>query len=146
MPFVSEILARKGAQVVSIGKQATVHEAAVLMNQHKIGALVVIDGERVEGIFTERDVLQRVVAPRKDPSSTKVIDVMTREIAVCQPDTSIEEARGVMKTRRIRHLPVIGPNASLVGLISLGDLNAFDFDHQEQTIHFLHQYLYEQTR
>jgi CBS domain-containing protein len=142
MATVRDILAKKGPQVWSIGGEATVLDAARFMTEHKIGALLVLDGEHIVGMFSERDILQRVVAEGRGPAQTLVSDVMTDEVACCTPDTSLEEARGAMKNRRIRHLPVVDGDERLLGLISIGDLNAFQVAHQEQTIFLLNEYLY----
>ena len=142
MATVKDILTRKGSQVFSIGKDATVLEGARLMNEYKIGCLVVIDHERVSGIFTERDVLSRVVAGHRNPVTTRVHEVMTCEMVCCQPDTDLEEARSVFKNRRIRHLPVVDEGQGLLGLVSIGDLNAYDADAKECTIHLLQEYSY----
>lgn len=143
MATVRDILAEKGSQIVSIGKDADVLQAAVLMNDHKIGALVVTDAGNVVGMFTERDVMRRVVVERRDPARTFVREVMTTDVVCCTPDTDLDEARGVFRNRRIRHLPVVTPEGRLLGLISIGDLNAYHADTQERTIHFLHAYLYD---
>ena len=142
MATVRDILALKGSHVLSIGPDATVLDAAVLMNEHKIGSLLVMSGGYLIGIITERDILQRVVVPCLDPSKTPVQDVMTSELVCCQPHTTIEEARGVLKNRRIRHLPVVDAGRRLCGLISIGDLNAHQMTSQEHTIHLMHEYLY----
>lgn len=143
MPMVRDILARKGSHVWSLGADVTILQAAQFMTEHRIGAVVVIrDGERIAGMFSERDVLQRVVAEGRDPASVTVGDVMTVEVACCTPDTTLEEARGAMKNRRIRHLPVVDGDDRLLGLISIGDLNAFQVADQEQTIFLLNEYLY----
>jgi CBS domain-containing protein len=142
MPTVADILARKGAHVLTIGKEATVLQAALVMNEHKIGALVVVDESRVIGMFTERDVLRRVVGEQRDPTKTLVAEVMTSEVICCTPQTTIEEARWAMKDRRIRHLPLVDSDHRLIGLVSIGDLNAFDASSQEQTIYLLQEYLY----
>ena len=142
MATIQDILARKGTQVTSIEAEASVLEAAILMNEHKIGCLVVMDGQTVSGIFTERDVLRRVVAERRDPAAVRVRDVMTQEVICCQPETDLNEARSVFRNRRIRHLPVVDREEKLVGLVSIGDLNAFDAVVQESTIHLLHEYIY----
>src|SRR5947199_6279179 len=97
MATVRDILAVKGSHVLSIDPEATVLDAAVLMNEHKIGSLVVMSGGQVIGIITERDILQRLVVPRLDPAQTPVQEVMTTEVVCCQLDTSLEEARGVLK-------------------------------------------------
>ena len=124
---------------------ATVLQAARMMSEHHIGALVVVEQESVIGVVTERDVMQRVVAMGLDPLDTLVGEIMTREVVCCEPSMPIAEARNIMKQRRIRHLPAIGPDHELVGIISIGDLNAHELDDQEVTIHFLHEYLYGTT-
>lgn len=142
MGTVREILANKGSQVLSVGKGASVMDAALLMNEHKVGSLVVVDEGRLVGMFTERDVLRRVVGERRDPADTLVADVMTTDIYCCRPETTIEEARSVMKNRRIRHLPLVDDQECLIGVVSIGDLNAYEANAQEQTIYLLHEYLY----
>jgi CBS domain-containing protein len=142
MATVQDILAVKGGHVQSIGPEATVLDAALLMNEHKIGSLLVLDGGRLVGIITERDLLQRVVAERRDPAALAVCDVMTPELVCAQPDTTLDEARGVMKNRRIRHMPVVGDDGRLRGLVSIGDLNAHAARDQEVTIHVLSEYIY----
>jgi CBS domain-containing protein len=142
MVTVKDLLTNKGSQVVSVSKYATVLDAALLMNNHRIGAVVVIDQDHVGGMFTERDILRRVVAERRDPATTRVEEVMTTEVMCCTLETTLEEARGSMKNRRIRHLPVVDGDHRLLGLISIGDLNAHQSTAQEQTIHLLHEYLY----
>jgi CBS domain-containing protein len=144
MSNVASILAEKGSQVLTISKGATVLEAARMMNEHKCGSLLVTEDTQLQGIITERDVLSRVVATQRDPAATPVLAVMTQEIAVCKPETSIEEARTVMRNRRIRHLPVVDEHDKLIGLVSIGDLNAYHLEGQEKTIHLLHEYLYGQ--
>ncbi len=141
MATVKDLLEHKGHQVSSIQPQATVFEAATQMNDKKIGALVVIEDDRLVGMFTERDILQRVVAQKRDASQTAVGEVMTCEVACCRPHTTLDEARGVMKNRRIRHLPVVDEDGRLRGLVSIGDLNAHEAHDKEQTIHFLQEYI-----
>jgi CBS domain-containing protein len=142
MATVREILARKGSHVSTISPRATVLEAALLMNDHKIGSLVVIDGGEVVGMFTERDVLRRVVGEQRDPGQTQVGDVMTTEVVCCTLETTIAEARGAMKNRRVRHLPLVDGDRRLQGLISIGDLNAYETSDHEQTIYLLQEYIY----
>jgi len=142
MATVRDILAVKGSHVLSIGPEATVLDAALLMNEHKVGSLLVMSGGQLIGIITERDILHRVVVPRRDPGVTPVLDVMTTEVICCQPHTELDEARGVLKNRRIRHLPVVDEAKRLCGLISIGDLNAHEAHDYEYTIHVLHEYIY----
>ena len=141
MAMVREILQKKGSQVWSIGTGATVLQAALLMNEHHIGGLVVIDQGRVAGMFTERDVL-RLVAEHRDPAATTVGDMMTSDVVCCSPLTPLDEAKSAMKNRRVRHLPVLGDNDGLVGVVSIGDLNAYETADHEQTIFLMSEYIY----
>jgi CBS domain-containing protein len=93
-------------------------------------------------LFTERDILRRVVAEQRDPARTLIDEVMTTEVFCCTLETTIEEARVAMKDRRIRHLPLVDNDRRLHGVISIGDLNAFEAAAQEQTIYLLHEYLH----
>ena len=146
MPTVKDILDRKQQQqVVATSEGATVQEAAALMNQHRIGAVVVSAGEKVVGIFSERDILCRVVAERRDPAETHVKDVMTTPVACCHSTTDIAECRSVMTDKHIRHMPVVDDNR-LMGVVSSGDILALEHHQQQQTIEYLHEYLMEGTR
>jgi CBS domain-containing protein len=142
MATVQDILAGKGSHVFSIGPDATVLDAALLMNEHKVGSLLVMSAGQVAGIITERDLLQRVVAQRRDPADSPVRDVMTTEVVCGRPETTVDEARAVMKNRRIRHMPVLDGGDQLLGLVSIGDLNAHLTRDQEVTIQVLHEYIY----
>lgn len=142
MATVRDLLGVKGPHVLSIGPEANVYDAAVLMNEHKVGSLVVLEAGRVQGILTERDILQKIVGQRRDPSMTPVREVMSTEVVCCQMHTTVEEARTSMKDRRIRHMPVVDGDAHLAGIISIGDLNAHEANTQEMTIHHLREYIY----
>lgn len=145
MPAVFELLQVKGGAVHSVPARMTVLDATKMMNQHHIGAVVVAEEDRIVGIFTERDVLRRVVAEERNPSQTLVADVMTRDVLVCRPLMDVDEARGVMKHRRVRHLPVVTDEGRILGMISIGDLNAHQCSDQEMTISHLYQYLHGRT-
>ena len=142
MDTVRSLLANKGSHVWSVGRSATVLQGALLMREHHVGCLVVLDQDQVVGIFTERDVLQRVVGEERDPARTTVGEVMTEEVVCCTPETRLEEVRAAMKNRRLRHLPVMNDERRLVGLISIGDLNAHLVADQEATIFALHEYMH----
>jgi CBS domain-containing protein len=142
MATVKDILAVKGSHVMSIGPEASVMQSALLMNEHRIGSLVVMSGGRIVGMISERDILQRVVVERLDPAETTVEQVMTSEVVCCQLHTKLEEARGVLKNRRIRHLPVLDDATQLCGMISIGDLNAHEANDHELTIHVLQEYIH----
>jgi CBS domain-containing protein len=140
MANARQILAAKGGGVVTIGPEASVLAAARAMNEHHIGSLVVVAGGRLTGIFTERDVMRRVVAERRDPAKTKVGDVMTSPVACAALHTTCGELGVVMREKRIRHVPVV-EDGSVVGMISIGDINRAEHDEQEQTISYLEQYI-----
>ena len=142
MPTVSDILQTKGSAVHNIDPNATVLEAIQKMNQHKLGALVVMAGGRVAGMFTERDVLVRVVGELRNPAETKVGEVMTSEVICVPPQTDIDEIGAIMQQRRIRHIPVCDEDGTLHGMISIGDVNAFYATHQEAKITFLNEYIF----
>ena len=142
MASVSDILAGKGMHLITVSAEATVYTAAVLMNEHQVGSLLVLDDGRLVGILTERDILVRVVAEQRDANHARVGEVMTGDVVCCRPHTDLEEVRSVMKHRRLRHLPVIADEAGVVGIISIGDLNAYQVDHQERTIHLLQEYIH----
>ena len=142
MPTVRDVLAVKGETLITINSGATVLDATRKMNQHKVGAVVVMDGERVAGIFSERDVLTRVVSEELSPSTILVDSVMTRDVICCEPCDDLDEVSAIMKTHRIRHVPVCDGNGGLHGIISIGDINAHHATNAEQHIHFLNEYLY----
>ena len=142
MTRLGELLATKGNQVFTIEPQATVLAAAELMNQHRIGCLLVCEGTRIHGILSERDILQRVVAARRDPSKTTVAEVMTVDVIFASPDMPMEQAQRIMMEKRIRHLPVVGGDGQLCGMISIGDLNAWEARSKDATIHWLQEYIY----
>lgn len=151
MANVADILAKKGDRVYAITPTASVLEATQLMNRYKIGSLVVTltshafdnaaECDRVVGIISERDVLTRLVAQQRDPTTTLVEEIMTADVAFCRPETSLEDLSSVMHARHIRHLPVCGEGGQLCGMISIGDLNAWQADGQEKTINFLNDYI-----
>jgi len=142
MPTVQDILTIKGSVVHKVCASATVLEATRVMNQRKIGALVVTLEDQIVGMFTERDVLQRVVAHELSPGAVTVAEVMTHEVIFCHPETEIDEAARIIRDRRIRHLPVCDHNGQLLGLISIGDINAHHASTQEAHILFLHDYCF----
>lgn len=142
MDMVRDLLARKGTDIVAVAPGATVLEAARLMNGRGTGSVLVLEGKKLIGIFTERDVLRRVVAEQRDPSTTAVREVMTTSLITCKPETPVEECAGVMTQRRIRHLPVLGPDG-LCGLVTSGDVLAFQFAEQEATLKHLSNYFYD---
>ncbi len=142
MPTVQDVLRDKGSNVHTIPAHATAMEAIQKMNQHKIGALVVMQDDQIVGMFTERDVLRRVVAVDRRPDEIRLVDVMTANVVCCSPSTDLDEISSIMKERRIRHIPVCNDEGKLLGMISIGDVNAQHASHQAMTIHYLSDYIY----
>jgi len=118
-PLKKIIEGRSGIQ--SVGPEAFVTECVRTMSSAKIGALLVLNGEKLAGIFTERDALNRVLAAGLDPRSTKVSEVMTKDPISVSPSTSVGEAMELVTRRRFRHLPVVD-NGKVLALVSSGDL------------------------
>lgn len=142
MTAAKDILQRKGSNVVTVEPTETVLQAAQRMNEHRIGAVIVCEnGKHLVGILSERDILTRVVAESRSPSTTRVSEIMTAKVVYCTPDTSIAECQEIMTHRRLRHLPVMA-DGELVGLISIGDLMAFEAAQQQVTIEYMHQYIH----
>jgi len=142
MATLRDILARKGHEVISVRPSDTVLHAANLMNERSIGGLLVLEGDDTVGIFTERDVLRRVVAQGRDPAATRVADVMSAPVTICEPDLSLEDAASLMTERRIRHLPVRDAGR-LIGVVTIGDLLAYQVSEQRATIAQMTSYLYD---
>jgi CBS domain-containing protein len=140
---IALLLSRKGSAVYSVPALATVADAVRVMNSHKVGAIVVTHGSQLVGIFTERDVLTRVVAAGRTPDATSVADVMTHKPVTVSPHATVEEVMSVITERRVRHLPVLEDGTqNILGLISIGDVlrwlvesHRAEADHLRQYIH-----------
>lgn len=141
MATAHDMLASKGFSVHSVPSSATVLDAVERMNRLRIGALVVMEQGKLLGMFTERDVLRRVVGERRDPQSTQVREVMTHEVVCCAPDDDADKLSGIMKDRRVRHLPVCDGD-DMLGLISIGDVNAIHATDKDAKLEYLSEYLY----
>jgi CBS domain-containing protein len=141
MATVRDILTQKGASVATVDRACSVLDAARRMNDHRIGALIVTDDDVVIGIFTERDILTRVVAAGLDPETTAVERVMTSPVCICGPDTLLEDCRDVITVRRIRHLPVVA-EGRLVGIVTSGDILAHEAQDRERTVVSLFEYIH----
>jgi CBS domain-containing protein len=139
MATVQKILDHKGTAVVTCAPGDTVLESARLMNEHGIGGVLVVDGGKVIGVFTERDVLRRVVAAQQDPATTRLLEVMTTPVLSCRPDTDVDECRAIVTTRRVRHLPVI-KDGRLLGVITSGDILAHQLREQQDALDYLNSW------
>ena len=118
---VRDVLRTKGMDVFAVGPLATVIDAVNVMNDHHIGAVLVCEAGEPVGIFSERDVLVRVVAAHRDPRQTLVREVMTTRLYTASPDDSLLDVMQLMTERRCRHIPIV-EETELLGLVSIGDL------------------------
>lgn len=142
MATVKSLLDRKGPKVYSIDPDATVMDATNEMNSHRIGALLVIADGQVVGIFTERDILTRVLGSGRSPDEIMISDVMTSPVAYCTPDTPVEVCKAIFTEKRIRHLPVMQGDKPH-GIVTTGDIMAFEADDLQATVKYLEAYIYE---
>lgn len=137
---IRDVLRRKGSDVYSVGPLATVIDAVNVMNDHHVGSVLVIESGYPVGIFSERDVLVRVVAAHRDPRQTLVRDVMTTRLHTVAPDDTLLEVMQLMTERRCRHVPVMVGD-SLVGLVSIGDLTKVTQHNLHQEVRELSSYI-----
>ena len=140
MPTVQDILSHKGNEVASVQRERSVIDAAREMNRLRIGSLVVVEGAKVVGIFTERDILVRVVAEGRDPNRLTVGQVMTAPVVCVTPETDLQECKSIVTTRRIRHIPVV-VEGELLGIVTSGDIMARESMEREVTIESLQEYI-----
>ena len=142
MKTVAEILKEKGDQAVhSIGPDASVYDAVALMAQKNIGALLVMEGERIVGMLSERDYARKVVLLARSSKDTRLREIMTPSVIYVRPHQSSEECMAVMTENRVRHLPVLDDEGRLVGLISIGDLVKGIISEQKFIIEQLQHYI-----
>jgi IMP dehydrogenase len=139
MSTVEDILMAKGPDVIVASQATTVHEAVRLMCEANVGSVVVKDGHEVEGIFTERDLLRRVVNTLKDPITTTLGAVMTTPVKSVELHADVRECFRMMKELHIRHLAVMEQDA-LVGMIGLRDVLAAELEEDEKIIHDMEEH------
>ncbi len=140
MKTVRDLLSVKGSDVQTVAPEATVFEALELMAEKNVGALVVVSGDRVVGILSERDYARKVVLHGRVPRETPVEEIMTREVHFVTPDEPIEWCMADMTSSRIRHLPVLD-GERLGGIISIGDVVRALLDEQRYKIEQLEQFI-----
>lgn len=121
MNKVWRILQLKGGRTWSVGPEASVQEALKVMAEHGIGSVLVMEGDRLVGIITERDFARKLGVEGRSPSTIAVRDVMTTDLITVTPGQSVNECMAIMTEKRIRHLPVL-EEGRLVGLLSIGDV------------------------
>ena len=119
----------------------SVRDACRALRDRNIGALVVFDGEAYCGVFTERDVVKRVVAEGLDPEATPIASVMTPKVICVRPERPVDEIEAIMRQERIRHVAVAG-DSGLVGIVSIGDVTAWHADEEHQKVEYLTEYMF----
>ncbi len=140
MGSVSSILATKGSSVYRVGPDTTVYDAIETMVGHNVGSVLIQEGVKIVGIFTERDYLRRVSLENRDPKTTRVAEVMTPRIIAVDAQRSIDECMTIMTQQRIRHLPVMEGDR-LAGIISIGDVVKYLSNEREVEIRYLTEYI-----
>ena len=138
---VRQLLDRKGRQVFSIAPTAAVLDAIRMMAEHHVGALLVMQGDALSGIVSERDYARKVILMGRSSADTPVRDIMSAPVITVQPETPVEQCMKIMTDHRVRHLPVID-GGRVVGMVSIGDLVKVVIAEQQQHIEQLESYIH----
>jgi CBS domain-containing protein len=139
MKSIRSIVASR--DTVTVDSKTSVLDAARIMSTRHIGAVPVVDGERLVGIFTERDVMARIVADARDPRATSIAEVMSTDLVVTEINDTFDACLARMQQARVRHILVLD-NGRLAGIVSLRDLMAADLDDKEEAISLLNAYVH----
>jgi len=137
---ISALLHHKGAALWSIAPEATVFEAIKLMAEKNIGSLLVMSGDKLVGMFTERDYTRKIALQGKTSKATKVQEILSSTVVSAAPDHTVEECMKLMTENRVRHLPVL-ENGKAIGVVSIGDLVNWTISAQDATIAQMEQYI-----
>ncbi len=140
METIRQILAAKGGEVYAVSPDASVLDVVRTMAEREVGALLVMDGEQLAGIVSERDYARKVVLRGRSSGETKVSEIMTADVVVAGPDRSVEQCMAAMTEHRIRHLPVV-EDGKVMGVVSIGDLVKAVIADQQATIEQLERYI-----
>ncbi|RMF44874.1 MAG: CBS domain-containing protein [Anaerolineae bacterium] len=141
METVRHLLQSKSPEIWSVAPDATVFEALQLMAEKDVGALLVMDGDRLVGIFSERDYARKVILRDRSSRQTLVREIMTSQVICVSPEQTIDECMALMTARHIRHLPVVDSNQRVCGVISIGDVVKAVISDQALLISHLHSYI-----
>ena len=141
MKNLGSIVKESNRDVYTVYADNTVQETVLYMTERNIGAVTIIDGERVVGLFSERDLMRRVIAEGRYPKSVSVRDVMTTDLTIATPEDSCEEGISKMRKAKCRHIPVL-EDAKFLGLVSLRDLLEVDADEKADEIRMLNTYIH----
>ncbi len=137
---VKQILQGKGSTIHTVAPDSSVFTALELMAKHDIGSVIVSEGKRLVGIFTERDYARKVVLRGRTSKDATIGELMTQNVLTVSPSQTIEDCMAMMTNNRFRHLPVVD-RGELIGIITIGDVVKAVIADQEQTINHLHGYI-----
>jgi CBS domain-containing protein len=137
---ISTLMNPKSSELCTVTPKAMVAEAVRQMNQHRVGSVLVMDGDRLAGIFTERDVLRRVVGVDLDPKTTPVTNVMTTLVLTIGPDATLQQLMEMFTDKRMRHMPV-AKDGKVVGMISISDVSRWVAQASQAEAETLRQYI-----
>ena len=145
MATVQQILDEKGHTILSVDPESSVFDAIQEMTNNDVGALLVVENNRLLGLFSERDYTRNVILQGKSSPKTPVRDIMTSPVMTARPQQTVSECMAVMTEKRVRHLPVLD-DGNLIGIISIGDLVKSIIADQQFTIEQLERYVYSVPR
>jgi len=131
---------KKHKSVISIAPHRPVFDALVVLAEYKIGALVVLDGDKLVGIFSERDYAREIILKGKSSKTTPISEVMSSNVLSVKPSDSVEQAMNIMSDKHIRHLPVLEGD-KVIGMLSIGDLVKETIEYQQTLIKQLESYI-----
>ena len=140
MITVASILKNKASETFFVSSDTTVYDAIKLMSEKNIGAVPVVDGLQLSGIFSERDYARKVILQNRKSQETNVSEIMTVAVITVAPEDSIDHCMEIMSARKIRHLPVLKEN-QLIGIVSIGDVVSAVIQAQKDTINHLQNYI-----
>ena len=138
---IGAILSQKSDEIFSVSPETTVHDAVAMMDEKNVGALLVMKGDKLVGMLSERDYTRKVMLRGKKSADTKVAEIMSTNLTVTHPNEGVEECLRVMTDKRFRHLPVLD-GEKVVGVISIGDLVKHVISCQSAAITHLENYIH----
>ena len=143
MATARHLLDRKGRAIFSVGPDEPVLEAIRLMAEHHVGALLVMKGEQLLGIVSERDYARKVILKGRSSADTPVAQIMSSPVITVTLNSSVQDCMQLMTTRHLRHLPVLDAAGKVLGMVSIGDLVKAVMEEQKQTIEQLESYIHQ---
>ncbi len=141
MKTLKQLLADRSRPLAVVTPNDTVFHALTVMAQHEVGALLVLDGEQLVGIFSERDYARKIILHGKSSKETLVKEIMSDRVAYVTPNATLEECMALMTEKRFRHLPVLDESGSVAGMISIGDMVKETISSQRFLIEQLERYI-----